>query len=345
VIERRPSSLPRLSLVVAGVVLGLLAAEALVRLLDVAPEVVRVEQGRFRLSSDPRIGYEPIPELELDGELGVFVDYLGKSNRLGFRDREHPRRKEPGVYRVLILGDSVAAGQGVARFEDTFPALFHSGLSARGLRAEVLSFAVTGYNTLQQVATLEQKGLAFSPDLVLVAYCLNDRKRSDGGVLPALVEQARGERSLVRSRLDPRLMHSALYRLARFRLLPDRTPWELPPGDSRAEAFALLTRLSQDGGFRVLVVIFPRFGKLLEYRWAAEHAEVETLVRPHGFEVLDLLSAFQACRRVATEPLGLDRYHPTASGHACAAAAVAEHLARNRLEAVGLLPRRRPGGA
>ena len=38
----------------------------------------------------------------------------------------------------------------------------------------MLNLGVGGYDTLNEVAVLEETGLAFSPDLVVLAYCIND---------------------------------------------------------------------------------------------------------------------------------------------------------------------------
>lgn len=322
----------RFLLMVLGVVAGLVLAELSLRIFGLAPEVSRVHRGRFQLSSNPRIGYEPVPDFEYHGPLDSFHDYAGRSNRLGFRDRDHPLEKPEGFFRILVLGDSVAAGQGIPRYEDTFPALLERGLHDRGLPAEVLSFAVTGYNTQQEVETLKEKGLVFQPDLVLLAYCLNDKKRSDGWILPTLLEEERGKTGLVRSRLDPHLMGSALYRFLRFHAGSAREPGPLISGDTRPEAFELLGRLSREHDFRVLVTLFPRFGKILTYRWGAEHQAVTEMARRNELPVLDLLEPFQACWKAATEPLGFDRFHPTASGHRCAARALVDQIASHRRE-------------
>lgn len=337
--RQRPLAALALRLLLVGVslVVGLVLAEVVVRISGTAPEVVAVRAGRFRLSPNPKIGYEPVPNFEHHGKLDSFYDYRGRSNSLGFRDVEHPVAKQPGVLRILVLGDSVAAGQGVARFEDTFPPLLEENLRRGGLPAEVLSFAVTGYNTQQEVETLADKGLAYEPDLVLLAYCLNDVKRSDGGVLPGLLERERRASGPLRHKVNPVLVRSALYRLVWHRLAaPEPQPTPAIVGNTVAESFDHLGRLAREHGFEVLVVVFPRFGNLLqEYRWAEQHELPAEGSRRNGFDHLDLVAAFQECRRAAQGPLAHDRYHPTGRGHRCAARAVAEHL----------LDRFRAGGA
>jgi lysophospholipase L1-like esterase len=74
----------------------------------------------------------------------------------------------------VVIGDSVTFGSGVAlgeRFSDRLEVLLGERL---GREVEVLNFGVGGYDTLQEVATLEDVGLRFQPDLVIVGYCVND---------------------------------------------------------------------------------------------------------------------------------------------------------------------------
>lgn len=329
----------KLGLSLASLLLALLAAELLVRLLDAAPEVAVIRKGRFQLSRNPRIGYEPIPNLDYAGQELSFYDYQGKSNSLGYRDVEHAAAKPPGVYRIVVLGDSVAAGLRVERFEDTFPAVLQKLLRARGLNAEVINLSVSGYNTRQEVETLKDRGLRFDPDLVLLAYTLNDRERLDGGILRKLLAEERSGGAVSALRADPTLVKSALYRFLRFRLLASHAPSEeegrrreeLISGDTVAESFHDLAGLSRREGFDVLVVVFPRFVRwYTRYGYLDQHEFVAGLSREHGFRHLDLLSAFPACKAVAGGPLGADNFHPTARGHRCAAETMAEEILASR---------------
>jgi hypothetical protein len=330
--------LRKLALSLAALLLGLIAAEALVRVVGAAPEVAAVQKGRFRLSDNPRLGYEPAP-LTYDGEELSFYDYKGASNRLGYRDVDHPVEKPAGTYRIVVLGDSVGAGFGVERLEDTFPRRLETLLRERGVPAEVLNFSVSGYDTRQEVETLKVKALAFAPDLVLLAYCLNDRERNDGDILATLLaeQKARGVTAPGASRANPLLLRSALYRFLRFRAFPGRSPAANAPetsplplvgegqgeggSDRTAGAFAEMAELRNRHGFDVLVAVFP---KLEGERRPAEHAYAQGLSSRHGFHHLDLRAAFRACRQATAEPLAIDSYHPTAVGHRCAAEAMAQ---------------------
>jgi hypothetical protein len=96
-------------------------------------------------------------------------------NAAGWRDdREYAGSKPPGVRRVLVLGDSFTFA-GKVRLEETFPKRLERLLNqaAGGERYEVLNLAVPGYNTRQQALQLAER-LTLGPDLVIVAFVLND---------------------------------------------------------------------------------------------------------------------------------------------------------------------------
>jgi len=325
----------RAVLVLGGLAFALALSEAIVRIVGSAPEVAAVEKGRYRLSSNPRIGYELVPKLDYGGAALDYYGYRGSSNSLGYRDREHTVEKPPGVHRILVLGDSIAAGLGVLDYDKTFPGMLEGLLRRRGFHSEVLSFAVSGYNTMQEVATLEERGLRYSPDLVLLAYSLNDIEQNNGNMFSILLdEEARsGGVSILSS--HPILLKSALWRFLRYRVygspaLPqDRAlaRYNLLSRNTVGESFDLLGRLARENRFNVLVAVFPQFESLEPYPHAPEHETVRGYSVRNDFHHLDLLRAFQTCARASPEPLGLDPYHPTEEGHRCAAEAIADAIA------------------
>ena len=325
--------LRKLTLSLVSLLVALLAAELLIRIAGAAPEVSVIHKGRFQLSQNPKIGFEPVPGLRYEGQELLFYDYQGASNRLGYRDRDHEIAKPAGVWRIVVLGDSIAAGLRVERFEDTFPAILERLLREQGVNAEVISLAVSGYNTQQEIETLIEKGLRYQPDLVLVAYSLTDRERLDGDILKTLLEAERAEGHASAARVHPLLLKSALYRFFRYRVVPPRPRapdgevqrlTDLVSGDTVAEYFGVLDQLARRGGFRVMIAVFPRLvHKFARYRFGDQHEYVRGLSAGHGFVHLDLLPEFTRCREASAEPIGADSYHPSAYGHRCAAEAMA----------------------
>jgi GDSL-like Lipase/Acylhydrolase family len=88
-------------------------------------------------------------------------------NRLGYRGPEHPPERLPGKSRVVMLGDSIAFGYGVAD-DKTFSA----ALERMDPRLEVVNLGVQGYGTDQELIKLEEEGLAYHPDVVILNVCL-----------------------------------------------------------------------------------------------------------------------------------------------------------------------------
>jgi len=124
----------------------------------------------LRPSAIPERIYEATPNVSGYGwETDISI------NSLGFRGREYSKEKSDKSYRIIVLGDSIAFGNSHA-LENTFPyqleQLFKSALPNN--RVEVLNLALGGYDTLQQVATLADIGIALKPDMVLLSGCIND---------------------------------------------------------------------------------------------------------------------------------------------------------------------------
>lgn len=93
-------------------------------------------------------------------------------NSAGFRDREHEVEKNPGTYRIAILGDSYMEARQVA-LKDTFGLRLEGYLqSCQPLQfqeIEVLSFGQGGYSTTDELLTLKHHVWPYSPDMVLTA--------------------------------------------------------------------------------------------------------------------------------------------------------------------------------
>lgn len=325
----RPTLAHKALLFAGGTLAALLVAEIAVRLFGLAPEVAFIQKGRFRLSRNPGIGYEPVPGLDYSGEELSFFDYRGRSNSLGYRDNDHPIRKPPGTYRIVVLGDSIAAGLKILDNERIFPAILERDLRARGLPAEVINFGVSGYNTQQEVETFKEKGLPFGPDLVLLTYCLNDTDRPGGGLLEILLEEGKRRGSLDPARINRYLAMSAAYRFLRYRALEPAE--ENGPGadltkDTVERSLEELSRLARQDGFEVLVAVFPYIENLEAYPLGEHHEIMRALSAAEGFHHLDLLPAFRRCAAASTEPVGFDPFHPTPYGHLCAATAMADYI-------------------
>jgi lysophospholipase L1-like esterase len=337
-------------LALASVVLVVALAELSLRLLDVGPRIAAVARGSLRLSDDPELAYELRP------------GWAGEINAHGMRDRERTIERAPGRGRIAAIGDSVTYGLMLAP-ADAWPAQLEALLArdGGGSGAEVLNFGVPGYSAQQIAAQLEHRVVAFSPDLVVYGYVLNDPQARS--FEREHLERDEREIDLARSPLERLLVRSRLFLLARRAALggeagaetiPGRTSdhrdivdpafaafrrnalegyfHRLHSGRSAARvdaAFERIARVSAEHGFPVLVAIFPVLteGFADAYPLGDVHARVAAAATRAGLRALDLAPAFQAAARRLGRPLERDFLHPNELGQRVAALALRARLA------------------
>lgn len=114
-------------------------------------------QGDFYLMKSDSVGWPPTQDFNHDG----------------VRDRPHPREKPPRTYRVAGLGDSVTLGYGFPRAE-AWPQALQQLADARGPGVEVFNVAEVGWSTRQERYAYERVLRPYHPDVVVLAYVLND---------------------------------------------------------------------------------------------------------------------------------------------------------------------------
>ncbi len=124
----------------------------------------------IRLSSNNRIIFELKPNLSVFFE-GANVT----TNNEGFRDKNYTIEKENNIIRIVGIGDSVMFGFGVPDGKD-YLSLLENKLNDKysQKKFEIINTAVPGYNTVQEVETLKEKGLEYRPDIVILGFITND---------------------------------------------------------------------------------------------------------------------------------------------------------------------------
>jgi lysophospholipase L1-like esterase len=98
------------------------------------------------------------------------LNIAGQLNSMGFRDIEHTLEKPPGVVRIVLLGDSFTAGQGVT-LDEYYPQRLRELAPAN---VEVIVVAEPGDSTRDQIERFREVGRLYAPDVVIVGAVTND---------------------------------------------------------------------------------------------------------------------------------------------------------------------------
>jgi tetratricopeptide (TPR) repeat protein len=339
-------------LAVASILAALAIAELGVRALGLAPGVkaIWISDGShaYKRSPNPIMGFELKPNYRNDNP--DFIQSYPSTNSHGQRDVERSLEKPPGIRRILLLGDSVVEGVGIRDLDDTISRQLES-LYPDG-RTEVLNFGVSSYCTKAEVALLEEKGLAFRPDVVVLIFVRNDYENfnQEAFQLGAIAERPAAAKHL--------FIRSDLFRLMSIRLNlfhfgdeSDPVAWnQRAVGNNNVvDGLARLRELSEAYGFETWLAIWPEF---LEreirdvYPMPGSEGElvVERLARMNGIPAVRLSTYFR--EDLESQPGSVnvrkhytigDTLHPSPAGTRVAAEAVKRILEQQVAD-------RRPGG-
>jgi lysophospholipase L1-like esterase len=282
------------------------------------------------------------PNSVVEGRGGIRYDV----NADGFRGPRAARPKNAGTLRLAVLGDSVTFGYGV-NDADTFPTLLAARLA--GARpVEVLNLGVSGYNPYTEAALFADLGPAFTPDVVLVQFCINDLNdptmhfdASTNAALGALPDAAFPDPRTRRP--APRDCHGfRICELVRdaIRSQPAANdpaairatvePHD-PPGDAElawlAGQYREIGRTARSIGARPVLVIFPYSTQLGTDAPSGIGPALTAVAAELGWPAIDLLPAFREGARQGTA-LFTDLWHPTPAGFRIAADVTASELRR-----------------
>jgi N-acetylglucosaminyldiphosphoundecaprenol N-acetyl-beta-D-mannosaminyltransferase len=318
-------------LIVGGsLLLAVAAAEAVVR--AARPQILeRYPEGLYIVSASRQ--YRMRPHFQGQFRYPEFQTTV-RTNSLGLREDREYGPPRPGVRRILALGDSFTMGYSVAQ-ERTWVRRLEAQL---GERFEVINAGVPGYSTWQELAYLEEEGLALAPEVVLLGFFLgNDITDNAEPSLPVEVREGQLISTQGRDGILPfgwRLFlarHSHLYHLA----WPLQRAWRSgrpagpPPADAaqveagwRATGLLMgrLARICATRGIRPIIVLIPERAHL-EARPERDARRLAALCRQAGLDVIDLLDHLR----------GNGLYFPqdghwTEDGNAAAARALYQYL-------------------
>jgi hypothetical protein len=169
-------------LILASIVVSIAVFEVALRLIGYQQPVW--------YQPDSRLGWRMRP-----GLTGWFTQEgrgFVRVNAEGMRDRDHVAGKPPGVYRIVVLGDSYSEALQVDR-EQAYWARLPAELAAcgfqKGKQIEVLNFGISGYGTAQEYLMLQSTAIRYQPDLVLLQFTNGNDVRNNSFALEAEKER------------------------------------------------------------------------------------------------------------------------------------------------------------
>jgi len=308
----------KLALLGLSLLAALGAAELLSRWL-VWDRVTKTEPPLLRLSDDPLLGWEPVPNTR-------------EYNNWGFRGEDIALQKPAGVRRVAFIGDSVTHGMGVHAHETFAHRIGQQLERERPRRYQVLNCGVPGAGTFQTYRWLETRVLSFDPDLVVLTLTMDDVEPSPvviraGDAQIIFLNQA-AEHWLLNNRAHWALVsRSALYRLlhrvvvlalyGRDDEASHQQTARAAPKVARQNVLRM-ARLCRERGTRLAVVLSP---VLLPYRGTpaslAEHRRAFRLLASLGQDVDALvdLGPLYAAHAGRLKLIEDDNEHPNSVGH------------------------------
>ncbi len=208
-------------------------------------------------SADPLIGHEHRANAH-SFLMGVDV----ATNSEGHRDREIPVERQPGVGRIVMLGDSFIEGWGVP-FEDTISKRLEKMFDQAGEKVEVMNTGVGNYNTIMEVEAFLTRDAKFKPDMVVLNYTFNDAEPVPNyGSTGFLARNSEAAVFLVGG------MDSLL------RLFGEKRPWDeyylhlydTPGWDAAKAAIHKLAEYCRQNKIKLMIVSWPELHDVQHYR-------------------------------------------------------------------------------
>jgi len=312
--------------------------EVVIRTSKIAPSlkpiVLSGNDTVYKRAENPILGFELKANYH-DEQANLKKSYPS-TNAHGQRDIERTIDKEPGVKRIILLGDSVVEGFGIREIDDTISRRLERLHPDGGV--EVLNFGVSAYCTLAEVELLEVKGLEFRPDVVVLLFVGNDFDNFNREAFAL-------DRTFERPEWVNRLFAvSHVFRLAcltlnlfHFSTESDPVNWNRQAmGDNNVvEGLRRLRTLADRHGFATLVAIWPSF---LDDRIQDVHPMpgqsdgplvIERLSQSFGMPTVRLSDYFRLHRESVGSPVNPrlrytlgDTMHPSIEGCGIAAEAL-----------------------
>ncbi|MTI31681.1 hypothetical protein E1171_12755 [Cytophagales bacterium RKSG123] len=144
-----------------------------------------------------------------------------KTNNKGFRNNYDVTYDPPiNTLRVISIGDSHTQGYEVNQ-EETFSFICEQRLNKFGLKAQVLNAGVSGFSTAEELAFLENEGIKYKPDYVILGFYQND---FEDNIKSGLFKLENGSLRTVKTKHLPGIrIQNTIYKFKVFKFLGENS--------------------------------------------------------------------------------------------------------------------------
>lgn len=292
-VSRTKSALANALLVVGLSFLCLLSLEGLTRLFLDDGMLYELEMWKYAREvkvrdRHPDLGHRHRPGAETK-LMGVDVRTDPRGFRLAGADKGIDAKAADGVARIAFVGDSITMGWGVAGRE-TFAHQVTAQLAAAGRKVDSFNLGVGNLNTLQELTLFRDAGAPLRPDIIVLAYFINDAEPMPLYPESAWLTEHSAAWVVLTYRLD--------ILLRSFGKAPDWKHYYRALYDTDAsgwtetrKALARFATTARDLGATLVVFNVPELRELNPYPFADITARVRSQVEDLGVPFVDLLPA------------------------------------------------------
>lgn len=279
-------------LLIAGVTLVcLLALEPLTRIFLDTGLLYEIEMWKYATQVKERDYRPDVGHRHRADAHATLMNQDVRTDKNGFRSPPIPDRAASDTARIAFVGDSIMMGWGVAE-QETMPVQVLNTLRAQGYKVDGFNQGVGNYNTLQEYTTFKDKGLPLKPDIIVLAYFINDGEPMQSyGNISWLEEHSEAWVTL-KYRIDT-LMRSSGEKPDWKQYYRDLYKDDAAGWKQTQKSLADFAKLAREQNIKIVVFNVPELHELKPYAFPDVTAKVRKVVEANDMKFVDLLPSVE----------------------------------------------------
>jgi hypothetical protein len=317
-----------------SLLLGLLLSEAILRITPSLRQKYSLKMFTTKFSplqwlDNPGVSYK-FKHSKLLGHQRV-PNCAPDINSYGLIGDEFKRKKPPHIFRVLVLGDSIAA-------QNYFVDFLRKKLNRlpEAKKFQVINAGVGSYQLWHYLRFLQYKGVKLNPDMVLISLSLDDAR------LDKYTCYKTGEGVEIYSIFASRLFDYGFFNLSLFRksylyrvfvvaLENILSAKEYDPKEKAVANLSKMKKISQKIKAPLFAFIWPALIRYQDYsQWEKKQYHLLTnSLKEADIDYLDLSEVLPQGRRGELRERKLDYVHPSPEAHYMATQAIFNYIIKH----------------